>query len=254
MESIGERFRSLREERGVSIKEVCEETNISPTYLEALENEDFDKFPGETYITGFIRSYAEYLRIDPEELIKAYKGYKIGESVTPLEELTRPTTPSFRIDVSKYSRQLFAGAALLVVVGLLAGAGFVIHRLITENVTFSRDDSIDKIKSDHETNEKNKPEFEQVRNLKLSNGKGFALVYKNEAVQFLVDSKECILMVKEVGDGTVSIQTMPDKQEYSLDLDKASSIPFKDVSREVYVTLRGHTENRAKIMVTLGGV
>ncbi len=254
MESIGEKFRALREERGVTIREVCEETNISPTYLEALENEDFDKFPGETYITGFIRSYSEYLKIDAEDLIKAYKGYKIGESTTPLEELTRPTGPSFRIDFEKYSKYIIGFFAVVIVVALLAGAGFVGTRLISENIDFSRDDSIDKIKSDHEKNKKDKPEFEQVRNLKLSRGKGFALVYKKEAVQFLVDSKECIFMVTDVADGEVSIQTMPDKTAYQLEIDRASSIPFKGVSREVFVTLRGHTENRAKIMVTLGGV
>jgi cytoskeleton protein RodZ len=252
LESIGEKFRALREERGVSIRQVCDETNISPTYLEALENEDFDKFPGETYITGFIRSYAEYLRIEPEELIKAYRGYKIGESVTPLEELTRPTGPSFRLDFSKYSQQFFMAAAFLVIAALLIGGFFVVSKLISETIDFSRDDSIDQIKSDHEKTQKDKPEFEQVRNLKLSNGKGFALVYKNEAVQFLVDSKECIFMVEDVSEGQTAIMTMPDKSKHQLELDRALLVPFNGISREVYLTLRGHTENRAKIMVTLG--
>lgn len=252
MESIGEKFRLLREERGLTIKEVVDETNISPTYLQALENEDFDKFPGETYITGFIRSYAEYLKIDSEDLIKAYKGYKIGESVTPLEELTKPTSPRIEVNLQGFKKNLRYVLFLVVLICLGIGGFFAVKTITSNNLNVTRDDSIDKIKTDHEKNKK-KPEFEQVRNLKLTNNKGFALAYRNEAVQFLVDSKECMFILNEVKQGEVIISRMPDKEQFTLKIDHAELIPFKETSREVYVTLRGNTENRAKIMVTIAG-
>jgi hypothetical protein len=88
-----------------NMKDVSKDTNIVVKYLEALENEEFDKFPSETYLLGFLRSYAEYLRLDADELIQAYKGYKIGESSTPLEELTRPTGLSIFTQLRMYAEQ-----------------------------------------------------------------------------------------------------------------------------------------------------
>ena len=95
MNSIGEKLRAAREAKRLTIKDVVKDTNINPLYIDALEEEDFDKFPSETYIIGFLRSYTEYLKLDTDEIIQAYKGYKIGESITPIEELTKPTKPSF---------------------------------------------------------------------------------------------------------------------------------------------------------------
>ena len=55
MESIGEKLRQAREARKITIRDVVKETNISPAYLQALEEEKFDKFPSETYLVGFLR-------------------------------------------------------------------------------------------------------------------------------------------------------------------------------------------------------
>ncbi|HRV16376.1 MAG TPA: helix-turn-helix domain-containing protein, partial [Spirochaetota bacterium] len=58
---IGETLRNAREAKRLTLKDVSKDTNIVVKYLEALENEEFDKFPSETYLLGFLRSYAEYL-------------------------------------------------------------------------------------------------------------------------------------------------------------------------------------------------
>ncbi len=44
MESIGEKLRQTRESKKLSLKDVSLETNLAPTFIEALEQEDFDKF------------------------------------------------------------------------------------------------------------------------------------------------------------------------------------------------------------------
>ncbi|HPQ51978.1 MAG TPA: helix-turn-helix domain-containing protein, partial [Spirochaetota bacterium] len=100
MESIGEKLRNAREAKKLSLKDVARETNIPPRYVEALEDEEFERFPGETYVIGFLRSYVDYLKLDSDEFIQAYKGYKIGESATPIEELTRPTRSPMLINLS----------------------------------------------------------------------------------------------------------------------------------------------------------
>ncbi|HRX15116.1 MAG TPA: helix-turn-helix domain-containing protein [Spirochaetota bacterium] len=253
MESIGEKFRSLREARNLTIRMVCNDTNISPHYLEALENEDFDHFPSETYITGFIRSYAEYLKTDPEEIIRAYKGYKIGESVTPLEELTRPTSSGLDINSEAFAKGLKYFVIILFGVLIIGGGSFAVKNFMSSKIDVTRDDSIDEIKEEEAEESSKQSEHEQIRNLKLSGNKGFVLAYTSEAVKFLVDSKECTFVVESVGVDEAVVEILPVKQKVTLLLDRSIPVTFENTSREVYLTLRGYTENRAKIMVTLGG-
>ena len=83
MESIGEKFKKRREERGLFIEQIARDTNISKKYIEAIENENFSEMPGEAYLLGFLRSYAEYLDIDPDEIVAIYKNTKIQEQPVP---------------------------------------------------------------------------------------------------------------------------------------------------------------------------
>ena len=93
MESIGEKFKKRREERGLFIEQIARDTNISKKYIEAIENENFSDMPGEAYLLGFLRSYAEYLDIDPEEIIAIYKNTKIQEQPVPEELIPKKKTP-----------------------------------------------------------------------------------------------------------------------------------------------------------------
>jgi len=42
-------------------------------YLEYLENGQYEKLPAEVYVRGFLRSYARYLNIDEQALVKLYE-------------------------------------------------------------------------------------------------------------------------------------------------------------------------------------
>jgi cytoskeleton protein RodZ len=61
MTAIGEQLRAAREARGLSLDQVADDTNIAKRYLSAMEEENFSVFPGDPYIIGFLRNYAEYL-------------------------------------------------------------------------------------------------------------------------------------------------------------------------------------------------
>jgi cytoskeletal protein RodZ len=90
MESIGEKLRATREEKSLSIDQVARDTNIAKRYLVALEEEAFSEFPGEPYLIGFLRNYADYLGLDAEEIVGLYKNFKIQEQPVPMEELLEP--------------------------------------------------------------------------------------------------------------------------------------------------------------------
>lgn len=87
MESIGEKLRQAREEKGYTLEQVARETHIAKRFLDAMETEDFDIFPGEPYLLGFLRTYTEFLELDSQEMVALYKNLKLQEQPAPMDEL-----------------------------------------------------------------------------------------------------------------------------------------------------------------------
>ncbi len=111
---IGERLRNAREARGLSLDEIEAATRIRRRYLEALEAEAFDQLPGAAYAKGFLRSYAAYLGLPPEDLIGMYPEFLAGPIITqgsPVEVRITPATPQSR------ARRIITGIAVLIALG-----------------------------------------------------------------------------------------------------------------------------------------
>src|SRR5262245_24957417 len=69
---LGDQLRAERERRGQVLEQVAEATKIRKTYLEALEGHDWKALPADVFTRGYVRSYAEYLGLDQEHLLKVY--------------------------------------------------------------------------------------------------------------------------------------------------------------------------------------
>ena len=69
---FGEHLKRERELRGVTIEEIAAATRISGRFLEALENEQWDRLPGGAFNRGFIRSVARFLGLDEESMVAEY--------------------------------------------------------------------------------------------------------------------------------------------------------------------------------------
>jgi len=67
----GTQLRARRLQLGRTLQEIAEKTRITRGYLEALEEGRFDAVPGEVYLSGFLRTYAEELGLEPEPLLRA---------------------------------------------------------------------------------------------------------------------------------------------------------------------------------------
>jgi transcriptional regulator with XRE-family HTH domain len=119
VESLGDKLKTAREERGLSFDYVSQETNISTRFLQALEREDFSPFPGETYIRGFIKSYGEFLDLDTKELQSLYSSIKIIEQPVPVEQLLRDPSPLPKI--------IKVTAASLGIIAIIAGIVYFIY-------------------------------------------------------------------------------------------------------------------------------
>lgn len=89
MSGIGEQLRKAREAKGLSISDIEKATKIQSRYLEAIENNDFDKLPGDFYVRAFIRQYAQIVGLDGKELLSQYQGevaYEVTSEVSQPEE------------------------------------------------------------------------------------------------------------------------------------------------------------------------
>ncbi len=113
MESIGRILFTAREKSGMSLDTVARETNISRSYIVALEADDYSAFPGEPYLVGFLRTYCEYLDLNSEELMGAYRHLKIQEQPAPMEALLNQNKP---LPIRLLA---LGGAALLIIILLI---------------------------------------------------------------------------------------------------------------------------------------
>ena len=85
MFEIGNTLREARVRRSITLQQVEEDTKIRVKYIQAMENEDFDVMPGATFVKGFLRTYSEYLSLDPEVMLDEYRsrGRTTGEIQEP---------------------------------------------------------------------------------------------------------------------------------------------------------------------------
>ena len=80
MQTVGDYLKKGREAQNISLSDVAEFTKISKIYLDCLEKGEYKKIPGETYIKGYISSYAECLGINEQEALKLYKSFRMKTS------------------------------------------------------------------------------------------------------------------------------------------------------------------------------
>jgi cytoskeleton protein RodZ len=115
--NFGERLKRERELREVSLKEVTVATRIGPRFLEALENEEWDKLPGGVFNRGFVRAIARYLGLDEENLLAEYDLAR-GEQAMPVPQPYENKIPRPPMWVP-----ILALLGLLAVVGGLIAGG-----------------------------------------------------------------------------------------------------------------------------------
>jgi cytoskeletal protein RodZ len=83
-ESVGHFLKKARESRRMSLAEVSRVTRIPALTLESIESDHFDDLPGEVFVRGFLKSYAQAVHIVPEEVLARYTSSRRLAYVTPL--------------------------------------------------------------------------------------------------------------------------------------------------------------------------
>lgn len=75
IDSFGATLRRERELRSVPLEDVARATNIQLAYLQAMEEDDYDVLPHSTFVKGFIRSYASYIGLNPDNAVTNYEHF-----------------------------------------------------------------------------------------------------------------------------------------------------------------------------------
>jgi cytoskeletal protein RodZ len=82
--SIGSILRRQREIRHMSLAEVSRVTRIPALTLESIESDRFDELPGEVFVRGFLKSYAQAVGVMPAEVLARYTSSRRAVLVTPM--------------------------------------------------------------------------------------------------------------------------------------------------------------------------
>jgi cytoskeleton protein RodZ len=128
--SFGEWLRRQREMREISLRDIAERTKISLRYLEAMEADRFDLLPAPLFAKGFLREYARYVGLSPDDVVNHYLSVHHPEELagdpkedTKVRSRPKPVDPGPTPVRRNWSYGLvlaLAGLILLVLVALAA--------------------------------------------------------------------------------------------------------------------------------------
>jgi cytoskeleton protein RodZ len=71
-DSPGQHLAQVRQGRGLSIERIANELHLKPEFLQAVEEDAYDRLPSAVFVSGYIRAYARLLKIDPQPLIERF--------------------------------------------------------------------------------------------------------------------------------------------------------------------------------------
>ncbi|MHB1348553.1 MAG: helix-turn-helix domain-containing protein [Desulfobulbaceae bacterium] len=126
-DNTGNYLRKLRTEKGLSLKDVCEETRISEVNLRAMEEQDFAALPADTFARGMLTNYARFLGGDPAQVVARFMRERDQQQPGAKRSRNRAAndgpilSPKKLAEPAHISSITMAGILLLVIVVLFTG-------------------------------------------------------------------------------------------------------------------------------------
>jgi cytoskeleton protein RodZ len=125
--SFGEQLRLAREARGISLREISEQTRISTRYLEAIEADDYKRLPGGIFNKSFIKAYAKYIGYDETEALEAYIRTAREQGASPDDVVSTPYQPRVYTDGNSRSPIITLILTVLILAILSLGVYAALH-------------------------------------------------------------------------------------------------------------------------------
>ena len=129
MDNVSNMLKEARLAKGLSIEQAEAATSIRKLYLEAVENGEFDKIPGDVFTKGIIRTYGNFLGLNGPDLVNIYKAQNSGltkEAVAPqpirmVEKISvSPQIKPERVSSGNWLSYVLVLALVIIVAGGIA--------------------------------------------------------------------------------------------------------------------------------------
>ena len=111
---FGGRMKRLREERGVTLRDIAASTKVAVSSLEALERNDVKRLPGGIFLRAMVRSYANEIGADAESAVRDFVAAFPIESVTSGLDAGRYDLPTAAATKARNTRRAAIVAAIVV--------------------------------------------------------------------------------------------------------------------------------------------
>jgi cytoskeleton protein RodZ len=127
--TLGEKLRQAREEQGISISEIAEQTRISPHYLECIERNDFKTLPGGIFNKGFVKSFARYVGVNEAEAVQDYI-LALGETEGDYADTPKAYHPEVLTDDRSISSMAPTILFAVIILALMTGGILFVVRYL----------------------------------------------------------------------------------------------------------------------------
>jgi cytoskeletal protein RodZ len=126
--TIGEQLRLTREQRGIPLREISDETRISIHYLEAIESNDYKRLPGGIFNRSFVKAYARCVGYDEKEAVEAYARYMRDQGEAGDDVVTTPHHSKVYTDAPATRSPILTVLLAILILGILTlGALAALH-------------------------------------------------------------------------------------------------------------------------------
>lgn len=126
-DTVGTQLRKAREAAGLSIADVADSQHLRPSIIQAIENGDYGQIDTELFLKGYVRAYAEQVRMPAngliaqlnEELEPRRREKEAAQEINPLQDIAR----------KKQRKKKLAKTVMMVIV--LAAAAYLLFRVVS---------------------------------------------------------------------------------------------------------------------------
>jgi transcriptional regulator with XRE-family HTH domain len=253
-ETVGQLLKQARMEKNFSIKDISDGTKITGRHISALEENNFDIFPGETYILGFIRSYSNFLGIDPDYMIQVFRGNQLEELEPPIEELTEPTITIYDY-LKKY---LYLPAAIFAGIIFIGAIVIFVKNTGNSNIQSEVSTGNEKDLTKILTESLKIPDME-TEHINLQNGNATALISMKNGIDFSIQNNEVYLVLDRMDYKAIQnnlsrayLFLYPGKKVIQMVENETTNIEENDI-KPFKVKFMGATPNMIKIQIQYTG-
>ncbi len=127
-ETLGEFLKLEREIRGLTQEELAKKIGINKKYIAILENNDYQNFPSDIYVIGFLKRYAKNLGLEEENLITLFNKVKNISSRANIKQ--NKTIKKIKIPVAIEPRIL---TSILIILIFIISASYIGYQVISLN-------------------------------------------------------------------------------------------------------------------------